>query len=129
VALPGYPEDVRLLDGGNLLATFATAGWVAEVDRKGKVVWHLKNLLRPFSAERLDNGNTLVSEFEGGRVVEVDRGGKVVWSYAVQAPTHSQRLPDGHTVISTPSTVFEIDGGGQVLWEQKVIGIPHFSAY
>jgi hypothetical protein len=129
VCLPGDPEDVQLLDGGNILAALRTLGRVVEVDRLGKVVWELKDLKRPWSCQRIDNGNTLISESNGDRVVEVDRGGKVVWSYEVKYPTHAQRLPDGHTVISNLWTVFEIDPRGKVLWEKEVFGISHASVY
>jgi hypothetical protein len=123
MSLPDFATTTVLhrLDGGNLL----TAGWcfsdrVLEVDRLGKVVWEFKDLKRISSCQRIDNGDTLISESKGDRVVEVDRGGKVVWSYKVKYPTHAQRLPNGHTAISTLWTVFEIDAGGKVLWEQKL---------
>jgi hypothetical protein len=129
VILPDHPQDVYRLDGGNILAALDRSGRVMEVDPRGKTVWEVKDMKRPFSAQRIDNGNTLISEFEGGRVVEVDRSGKVIWSRPVPRATHAQRLPDGHTVISTGVKVFEIDVGGQVLWEQKVEVVPHLSAY
>jgi hypothetical protein len=129
VSLPASPEDVRRLDGGNTLVTLSDSGTVAEVDRRGRVVWEAKGMKRPVSAQRIDNGNTLVSDFEGGGVVELDRDGRVVWSYPIAKPTHAERLPDGHTVISTSRRVFEIDPEGKVLWEQKVDEISHFSAF
>jgi hypothetical protein len=100
------------------------------VDRRGKVVWEMKNLKLPNSCQRIDNGNTLISEFDGGRVIEVDRSGKVVWSYKVEYPLHARRLPDGHTVICAAVGVFEIDSGANVLWEHKVVVGPFYlSAY
>jgi hypothetical protein len=129
VSLPHIAEDVRRLDGGNILAALDVPGRVVEVDRQGKVVWEIKDLCYPYSAQRVENGNTLICEKRGNRIVEVDGGGKVVWSYPIRFPTKAQRLPDGHTVIATPSKVFEIDAGSKVLWEQKVSVAFHMSAY
>ena len=66
------------LPNGNTLITLYKPAKVIEVTPKGKVVWELEGLTRPFDADRLPNGHTLVGQI--GEVAEYDAKGKRIWS-------------------------------------------------
>src|SRR5205085_2292638 len=53
VSLPGSPQDMWRLDGGHILVALDRSGRVAQLDRSGRVVWEMKDLKRPFSAQRI----------------------------------------------------------------------------
>jgi len=115
--LPGRPTDARLLESGNLLVTLGQAGRVVEMDRAGKELWALTDLLTPYTARRLPDGNTLVAEYGTGRVVEFDPAGTKVWEYTELDQCYTaERLPDGRTLVADRQGVREVDRSGQVLW-------------
>lgn len=51
------------------------------------------------SVTRLESGRLLVSLGGTGRLVEINGEGKIVWEAAVPAVVHSQRLPNGNTLV------------------------------
>jgi hypothetical protein len=69
---------VECMPGGRFLVAQSSANQIVEVDRTGKVLWHV-TVSSPNSASRLPNGNTLVVSRSNRTVVEIDRAGKVLW--------------------------------------------------
>jgi hypothetical protein len=93
-----YTFQVSELPGGNLLAACGYAGFLAEIDKAGKVVRKLGGRPEPAGLryifmsqfQRLPNGNTVVATWtghdtpdsrKGQQLVEFDPAGKVVWKW------------------------------------------------
>src|SRR4051794_37326482 len=99
----------RKLANGNYLVPQLLDKVVREYTPGGKIVWEVKTPDMPFTAIRLDNGNTLINCTLGHLVIEVDAAGKVVWQVSnddlpgrpINDACGGQRLPNGHTVISS----------------------------
>jgi hypothetical protein len=128
-----YPNDIELLDNGNLLITDRNGDRVLEVNQDGHVAWQYKELNRPHNGDRLSNGNTLVVNSEDNLVVEVDSTGEVVWSFGetgmLRWPRDADRLPNGNTLITDTrnNRVLEIDPDGRVVWSFKGLALPYES--
>jgi hypothetical protein len=128
-----YPNDIELLDNGNLLITDRNNDRVLEVDWDGHVAWQYKELNRPHNGDRLPNGNTLVVNSEDDLVVEIDAAGEVVWSFGetgmLRWPRDADRLPNGNTLITDTrnNRVLEIDPDGRVVWSFKGLALPYES--
>jgi len=123
VELKGRPVDARRLENGNTLVALYNGKRVVEVTPSGKVVWEVACEGSPSSATRLENGNTLVSGVAATPVCEFDRQGAVVWSVPAQVIKNcyeAQRLPDGHTLISTYQGWTEVDRGGNIVAEKRL---------
>ncbi len=87
-------QAIRLPDGNTLVAD-GDGHRLAEVDRKGKVVWEIKETDLPGNTlkfvagiQRLPNGNTIVTNWGGHsrktrvpQIFEVTRDKKVVWEF------------------------------------------------
>lgn len=122
----GQAYDVRRLSSGNTLIAYTTSNYVSEVSRTGKIVWEMKDLKGPISAERLGNGNTLIAELHRGRVIELSRDGKIVWEKTHLAKPHdATRLPSGNVLIAEYDSkrVVEVNRAGKMVWQFKC---PHF---
>ena len=120
----------KRLENGLILITLQTGNRVIEIDRAGKVLWELKNLKGPITAQRLENGNTLVAEVTGNRVAEWDRKGKLVWEYAgLTNPYSAERLSNGNTLIAHGKDVRVVDRAGKVTWEKKMTGLAHATRF
>jgi hypothetical protein len=117
-----YPNEAYRLANGHTLITDRNNNRCIEVDSAGHIVWSYTNLTLPHNGNRLANGNTLICDSEGtpNRVVEVTPGGSVVWQYStgLSWPRCCQRLPDGHTLITSSrnNRVIEVDSTGNVVW-------------
>jgi outer membrane protein assembly factor BamB len=85
-------------------------GRVIEVDAKGDIKWKLMGLRMPFDAVVVDENRVLVAEHQEGVVSERDiKTGNVVWRVNVLNPNGVQRLPNGHTLVSSRAQVIEYD--------------------
>jgi hypothetical protein len=90
------------------------ANKVWECTANGKVEWELATGLQcPIDAQVLPGNRLLVAELNGNRVTERDRSGKVLWEHAVNTPIACQRLPNGHTWISTNHRFFIVSPDGK----------------
>jgi hypothetical protein len=111
------------LDNGNTLVVLYSTQELIEVDRQGKEVWKLPNILRPMCAQRLPNGNTLVCQ-SGARLVELDRKGNVVWSPNIALSIYdAQRLPNGNTLVVGSTGAIEYDPKGKAVWQLNQPGM------
>ncbi|MEI9895439.1 MAG: hypothetical protein WDN28_16510 [Chthoniobacter sp.] len=125
----------RRLENGNYLVPQVKERVVREYTPAGKIVWEyqsraLPKECSPFIAIRLPDGHTLVTQTRGTRVDEVDADGRMVWELTtadlptplLNHPTAAQRLPNGHTVISSYGAgenavkLFEVTRDKQVVW-------------
>ena len=126
-----YPNDVELLEGGNLLITDRNNDRVIEVDPAGQVMWSYEQLTRPHNADRITNGNTMIANSEENQVIEVNASGEIVWSFgagdALDWPRDADRLQNGNTLItdSRGNRVLEVDPGGQVVWSFTDLALPY----
>jgi hypothetical protein len=99
----------RKLANGNYLVPQLLDKAVREYTPKGEIAWEVKTPDMPFTAIRLPNGNTLIGCTLGNLVIEVDPVGKTVWSLTnedlsdrpIKDACGVQRLPNGHTVITS----------------------------
>lgn len=97
----------------------------------------------PFTAIRLPDGYTLVNLTHGLTSVEVDPAGKIVWQLTnadlpgplLRDPCGAQRLPNGHTVITSYAAgdqnvkLLEVTRDKKVVWtleREKKGGIHEF---
>jgi hypothetical protein len=126
-----YPNDVELLENGNLLITDRNNDRVLEVNLDGHVVWKYDQLNRPHNGDRLPNGNTLVVNSEENMIVEVNPVGEIVWSFGetglLRWPRDADRLDDGNTLItdSRNNRVLEVDPDGRVVWSFTGLAVPY----
>jgi outer membrane protein assembly factor BamB len=74
--------------------------------------------------EVLANGRILLPQYSQNRVVEYDGDGKVVWEASVQQPTSVQRLPNGHTLVSSlySQITLELDRQGKEVAQTRLEG-------
>jgi HEAT repeat protein len=70
--------------------------------------------------EMLPGGRVLIPLYAQNKVVEFDVEGRKVWECNAQQPNTVQRLPNGHTLISSRlnanNPIVEVDRTGQVVW-------------
>src|SRR5206468_12942878 len=84
-----------------------------ERDGEESVRWQVEGLLFPLDVQYLPNDRFLVAEYHAGRVTERNHKGEVLWQLRVVNPLMAQRLPNGHTFISSDSQVYEFDAAGK----------------
>lgn len=125
--LPGGPTSVQRLENGNTLLALPNIGKVAEINRKGVVVWAAALKGRPTSAQRLENGLTVVNLQFGKQVVDIDRQGKTVRT--LTGPKNAltaQRLANGNTLVCDmgQKSVIEYDRNGHVVWSKSGLNNP-----
>jgi HEAT repeat protein len=94
-------------------------GSVSEMDRAGKVLWKLGNLVYPVDAQVLPGQRVLVAEQSRNAVTERDLTGKVLWEQQVQGPFHVRRLPNGNTFIGASQQLVEIDSHGKQVFHYR----------
>lgn len=133
----------RKLPNGNYLVPQMGEKEVREYTPEGRVVWKFSTPNWPFTAIRLANGNTLTTCTVENEVIEVDGEGKTVWRLSnddlpapiIQDACGAQRLPNGHTVITSYRggangvKLFEVTRDKKVLWSYRdahAWGIHHF---
>lgn len=125
-------RQVRFSKYGTILIPFMGNGHVFEIDPDGVVLNQFRAGGGLFSLEELSDGNLLVSG--GSGVAEFDRntGTKVAQivkdslpGVKFAFPTQSQRLPNGHTVLSNwqgheqnpnQASLVELDAEGREVW-------------
>lgn len=133
----------RKLKTGNYLVPQLLDKVVREYTPEGKIVWEVKTPDMPFTAIRLENGNTLIGCTHGNLVIEVNKAGDIVWKVTnddlpgkpLKDCCGVQRLPDGHTVITSYAgkgadlKLMEITPEKALVWthkDEKKPGIHHF---
>jgi hypothetical protein len=133
----------RKLANGHYLVPQLLDRVVREYTPSGEVVWEVKTPNMPFTAIRLDNGNTLIGCTLGNLVIEVDPQGKTIWQvtnddlagHPINDACGVQRLPNGHTVITSHHAqgndvkLTEVTPEKAVVWthrDPKTPGIHHF---
>lgn len=133
----------RKLANGNYLVPQLLDRVVREYTPKGAVVWEVKTPNMPFTAIRLPDGHTLIACTHGNLVIEVDQDGKTVWQVTnddlagkpIKDACGAQRLPNGHTVITSYATsgddvrLTEVTPEKKIVWSHRDPnhpGIHHF---
>jgi hypothetical protein len=121
------PQALQQLEDGNLRVTFAPSRRVVELNPEGMVVtagddWDDRVVFDPVTGEYIGD------QLAWGQKDEVDGRGMLVWSHGIAYRTHTQRLPDGHSLIINDQKIVEMNAAGKVLWEYRE-HIMHFSAY
>lgn len=125
-------RQVRFSKYGTILIPFMGNGYVFEIDHDGVVLNQFRAGGGLFSLEELSDGNLLVSG--GSGVAEFDRNTGTKLNQIVRDslpgvkfsyPTQSQRLPNGHTILSNwqghdqnpnQAALVELDSNGQEVW-------------
>jgi hypothetical protein len=88
-------------------------GRVQEVGLDGKPRWQITGLLYPVDAQVLPGNRVLIAEYRGSRVTERDFQGTIHWQAQVSRPIDCQRLPNGHTFISSRNQLLVVDRDGK----------------
>jgi hypothetical protein len=72
----------------------------------------------------LPNGRILLPQYANNRVIEYDADGKAVWEATAQQPTSVQRLPNGHTLVSSlySQLMVELDRQGKEISQTRLDG-------
>lgn len=133
----------RKLANGNYLVPQLLDKVVREYTPAGKIIWEVRTPNWPFTAIRLPTGNTLIDCTYGNLSLEVDPVGKTVWQLGnddlpeplIKDACGAQRLPDGHTVITSygigarRTKLIEVTADKKVVWtytDGSPHGIHHF---
>jgi len=126
------------LANGNTFIGECDAARLLEVSPSGVIVKEVR-LLPPGqkggsaymrNARQLDNGHYLVAHYGADVVREYDAGGRIVLEIPAPGGPHSaERLPNGHTLISTADhpggpRFFETDAAGKTVWELRPSDVP-----
>ena len=94
---------------------------VIEVDKKGKIVWEIKNVPNVHDADRLPNGNTLLTIRMLNEVREIDPSGKTVMTLKnLSSPSDADRLPNGNTIIAENGFIRVFDRHGNEVWRKTI---------
>jgi HEAT repeat protein len=105
---------------GLTLIAQSSAGKVWECAKDGKPRWTIDGLTGPIEALMLPGNRVLVTENTGRRVSERDLKGKILWEHKTADEALSgRRLPNGHTFISTNSTVSEVTRDGKDVYRHR----------
>ncbi len=86
-------------------------GSVLELNPGKAVVWKIEGLQQPVDAVVVAQDRVLIAEQNAHQVSERDFSGKVIWSKQVMMPVGVERLPNGHTLITSRNQVIELDEG------------------
>jgi len=123
IPLKGRPVSVRALPNGNLLVALSDAGAVVEVDPKGREVWRLDGLSKPYNADRLANGNVLIACYVGKRIAEYDRDKALVWERGgIRGLYCAEGLSDGSILFADKTAVHRQWRGGESIWSKPFAG-------
>lgn len=100
---------------------YGGSGAVWEYGSDRKVRWQIRNVGGPFDARVLPGGRVLLAEYSARKVSERDRTGKVLWEAtpSANAPLEVQRLPGGHTLVTTNYEILELDRAGKVVFTHR----------
>jgi outer membrane protein assembly factor BamB/HEAT repeat protein len=112
----------RVPSGGAVILT--NNGNVVTLDATGKELRSVSigAIYYGTQIDVLPGGRVLVPIYSQNKVVEFDAEGRQVWSANATRPTSAQRLPNGHTLISSRinPTVTEVNRAGEVVWTHQV---------
>lgn len=121
-----HTNAVTRLSDGNTLISLRNFNFMVEVNPRGSVVRTIGEgtFQHQHDPEVLSNGNVLVANSGATRqwAVEIDpKTGKIVWQFPgfAQQPTprDADRLPNGNTLMTTPTNIVEITPEGSVVWQ------------
>jgi hypothetical protein len=127
VDLAHYEAPARLL--GYTLGVEYNTGRVWECDIDGSIRWEIRDLAGPMDAQVLPNGHVLIAEADAHRITERDFKGAVLWEKKIEGkptrnndggPNGCQRLPDGHTFVSTPPRAMEFAADGTMVYSFNI---------
>jgi len=97
-----------------------SGGCIRELDALGRTRWQIKDVSYPVDAQVLDEKRVLVTEYRLCQVTERNHEGAVLRRFNVpELPLEAQRLPGGHTLITTTNRVFEVDRNDKEVWTYK----------
>jgi hypothetical protein len=104
-------------------------GRLSELGANRKTRWEINSGLgQPVDIQNLPGGRLLVGEYSGNKVTERDRHGKVLWEHKCNTTVIAcQRLPNGHTFITTTAEMFEVDRAGKTVFNWKRTGAIYFA--
>jgi hypothetical protein len=113
--------DAELLLGLTLGIEFNT-GRVWECGPDGKLRWEISGLKGPMEAQVLPGNRVLIVESSGANLLtERDFQGNIISQTKLSvAPNGVQRLPNGHTFVSSTLAVLELDRDGKELYHTAV---------
>lgn len=116
--VPGSPNDLALLENGNLLlANYGTAS-VAEFHREKGALRTWKLTRGPMSVQSLGRGRILAAEVGANLITEWDADGKLISQLETASNCPSAyRTRRGTTLISLWNRVYEVDAGGKTVWD------------
>lgn len=120
------PHNADRLANGNTIIADSNNQRVIEVTPGHTIAWiYNVGLNWPRDADRLANGNTLINDSNHHRVIEVTPEKTIVWTYTVdQISYDSDRLDDGHTLISNGGQIIEVTADGTLVWSYPQIVPP-----
>ncbi len=112
IAAERLEQESRTL--GFNLVVLLDLGRIEYLDRANRVYWKIDNVERPLDVQLLPGEQrVLVAEHKANRVSERNLKGEIVWKKMIQGPLAAQRLPDGHTFITTQDQLLEVDKDGK----------------
>jgi hypothetical protein len=114
---PARLERASRLEGSTLVVMFEM-GVMEDLDPNNRARWKIEGLQRPLDAQLLPGEKrVLVAEYDASRVSERNLKGEIVWQKTApipgQGPLAAQRLPDGHTFITTEGQLLEVNKRGE----------------
>lgn len=105
------PQQYRL--GFTIICEHNT-GRIFELGRDRKPRWSFSGTQNPTDALALPNNRVLIAEYGANKVTERDIKGNVIWQKQLNGNPHNiQRLPNGHTFITTNVSLVEVDRTGK----------------
>lgn len=134
----GLPNGATELEGGDILVTEITGGWISRLTRDGKPVWSLQafGMKYPSDAMPALDGQVIVADYsKPGRVIIFDPvRRKVSWDYGPKSgegmlnhPSLAQQLPNGDVILNDDyrHRVIVIDRESkQIIWQYGVTDRP-----
>ncbi len=116
VDLARFEAGERLI--GLTLGIEYNTGRVWECGPDGKTRWEIKGLQGPMEAQVLPGNRVLIAESNNKMISERDFQGKILWQKVLpHEPTGVQRLPNGHTFVSSYQWVMEMDRDGNTVFD------------
>jgi hypothetical protein len=89
-------------------------GRITELGRDRKPRWSFTGTSNPVDVVVLPNNRVVVAEQGGNRVTERDLKGNIIWQKQLTTyPWSIQRLPNGHTLMTTNAQIVEVDRNGK----------------
>ncbi len=122
IELPGTPNGLERLAGGNLLVPLFDKRHVIEYEPSGRVAWEATVAGAPTDARKLPNGRVLIPFHDSDRLVEIDLAGEITWEVKdIPAPESARRMANGNTLVACNrgGQVIEVDPAGRIVWRYE----------